>query len=174
MQRKLMCAALVTAVLIFVSLERGGSIPTTPPRAGFTSTTLALGRFGDISVALSDSNLVDDEHLHWLSRQETQGSSDLYVQSNVWQPRGSTDWHTHPGHSLIIVTAGTVTGYEGNDPDCKPHVYTEGMGFVDPGGEHIHILRNETDAVAKTVAVQLIPAATNVHIHVPDPGNCHF
>jgi hypothetical protein len=57
------------------------------------------------------------------------------VQNNVWQPGGTTGWHTHPGHSLIIVTAGTVTAYEGNDPDCTPHVYTQGMGFVDPGGD---------------------------------------
>ena len=52
----------------------------------------------------------------------------MYVQSNVWQPGGSTGWHTHPGHSLIIVTAGTVTAYEGDDPDCTPHVYTAGDG----------------------------------------------
>jgi hypothetical protein len=56
---------------------------------------------------------------------------------------GTTGWHTHPGHSLIIVTAGAVTAYEGNDPSCKPTVYTVGMGFVDPGGGHVHNIRNE-------------------------------
>ena len=48
--------------------------------------------------------------------QKTKGASDLYVQSNVWAPGGTTGWHTHPGHSLIIVTAGTVTAYDGDDP----------------------------------------------------------
>src|SRR5215211_6166590 len=42
----------------------------------------------------------------WLSIQKTKGPSDLYVQNNVWAPGGTTGWHTHPGHSLIIVTAG--------------------------------------------------------------------
>jgi hypothetical protein len=32
------------------------------------------------------------------------------------------------------------------------------MGFVDPGGEHVHILRNEGTVEARTIAVQLIPA----------------
>ena len=169
-----MWTAVTTAALVILSFQRAGSSWATPLNAGFTSTTLAVGRFGEINVALSSFTETDDERIHWLSRQQTQGSSDLYVQSNVWQAGASTGWHTHPGHSLIIVTAGTLTDYEGNDPDCKPHVYTQGMGFVDPGGGHVHILRNETDAVAKTVAVQLIPAAANVHIDVADPGRCRF
>jgi hypothetical protein len=94
-----------------------------------------------------------------------------------WQPLGSTGWHTHPGHSLIIVTAGSVTEYDGNDPDCKPHVYTAipgmSVGFVDPGGEHAHILRNEsTTTVAKTMAIQLVPAGAVRRIDVAQPANC--
>ena len=69
-----------------------------------------------------------DKKNTWLSLQKTKGSSDLYLQSNLWKPGGSTGWHSHPGHSLIIVTAGTVTAYEGDDPDRKPTVYTTGMG----------------------------------------------
>jgi hypothetical protein len=110
----------------------------------------------------------------WLSWQKTKGSSDLYVQDNVWTPGGGTGWHTHPGHSLIIVTAGTVTAYEGDDPECKPSVYTTGMGFVDPGGDHVHIIRNEGAVEAKTIAVQLIPAGQPRRIDVADPGNCPF
>jgi hypothetical protein len=149
----------------------------------FTSTTLSLGRFGDIEVfnRLSAPNLnQDDAQTIWLSLQKTKGASDLYVQSNVWQPVqtgmpvANTGWHTHPGHSLITVTAGTVTAYEGNDPDCKPHVYTVGMGFVDPGHGHVHIIRNEGDVVAQTITVQLIPAGQPRRIDAPDPGNCHF
>ena len=64
----------------------------------------------------------------WLSFQKTKGSSDLYVQSNVWAPGGSTGWHTHPGHSLIIVTAGTVTAYDGDDAECQPARLHAGNG----------------------------------------------
>src|ERR1700733_13366093 len=78
------------------------------------------------------------------------------------------------GNIFFFVGAETVTNYEGHDPDCKPHVYTKGMGFVDPGGDHVHVLRNEGDVEARTIAVQLIPADASRRIDVADPGNCHF
>jgi hypothetical protein len=98
----------------------------------------------------------------------------VYVQSNVWDPGGTTGWHTHPGHSLIIVTAGVITAYEGDDPTCTPHVYTPGMGFVDEGGGHVHVLRNEGTVEASTIAVQLIPASATRRIDAPNPGHCSF
>jgi quercetin dioxygenase-like cupin family protein len=96
------------------------------------------------------------------------------VQNNVWQPGGSTGWHTHPGHSLITVTAGTVTAYEGDDPSCTPHVYTVGMGLVDPGGDHVHVLRNEGSEEARTIAVQLIPAGAARRIDAAANPACLF
>ena len=59
---------------------------------------------------------------------------------------------------MITVTAGAVTVYEGDDPACTPLVYTVGMGFVDEGGDHFHVIRNEGAMDARTIAVQLIPA----------------
>ena len=173
MRRTLTWLVLCSAATIVAALHRG-DIWATPVNAGFAATTLAIGRFGEIDVTPPSFKREQSKQNTWLSWQKTKGSSDLYVQSNVWQPGGSSGWHTHPGHSMIIVTAGTVTSYEANDPECKPHVYTQGMGFIDPGGHHVHILRNETDTVAKTIAVQLIPAATTVRIDAVDPGNCHF
>ncbi len=145
----------------------------------FKGVTLYHGRFGEIDVfnQFIPPKATDDEEQKrdmWLSWQETKGSSDLYVQQNIWAPQGSTGWHTHPGHSLIIVTAGTVTAYEGDDPDCKPSVYTKGMAFVDPGGDHVHIVRNEGAVEAQTIAVQLIPAGQPRRIDLIDPGNCPF
>jgi quercetin dioxygenase-like cupin family protein len=143
---------------------------------GYKSTVLALGRFDEkdvVSSFLPTLKAGGSDRL-WMSLQETAGLSDVYVQSNVWAPGGSTGWHTHPGHSLIIVTAGTVTDYEGHDPECKPHVYKTGMAFIDPGGEHLHILRDESAVEAKTIAIQIIPANAERRIEVADPGNCHF
>jgi hypothetical protein len=97
------------------------------PASGFVGTTLAVGRFGDINVFnhLVPPDFWKSRHNRdlWLSMQKTKGASDVYVQSNAWAPGGSTGWHTHPGHSLIIVTAGTVTTYEGDDRRCRPHVH---------------------------------------------------
>jgi hypothetical protein len=57
-------------------------------------------------------------------------------------------------------------------PDCKPHVYTKGMTFVYPGGDHVYMIRNEVPA--SNIAVQLIPAGSTRRIDVADPGNCRF
>ena len=169
MRRKLAWLVLFGAAIVVTALYVGKAMAT--PASGFVGTTLALGRFGEIDTF---NQLIPSPGNVWLSMQKTKGLSDVYVQSNVWQPGGSTGWHTHPGHSLIIVTAGTVTAYEGDDPDCTPHVYTTGMGFVDPGGDHVHIVRNEGTVQATAIAVQLIPAAATRRIDAPDPGNCHF
>jgi hypothetical protein len=66
---------------------------------GFAATTIAVGRFGDIDT----SNLLVPVNNNpqvpggppgprppalWMSLQKTKGLSDVYVQSNVWQPVG--------------------------------------------------------------------------------------
>jgi hypothetical protein len=145
------------------------------PASGFTGTTIAVGRFGDIEVTNQVLRMLGDgppQRDLWLSLQRTKGPSDLYVQNNLWLPGGSTGWHTHPGHSLIIVTAGTVTAYDGDDPSCTPTTYTVGMGFVDAGGDHVHLLRNEDSVDARTVAVQLIPAGAVRRIDAEGPAAC--
>jgi hypothetical protein len=151
----------------------GNAIAT--PASDFSGATIAVGRFGDIEATnqmLRQSGDLTPRKDLWLSLQRTKGPSDLFVQSNLWLPGGSTGWHTHPGHSLIIVTAGTVTAYEGNDPSCAPKEYTVGMGFVDPGGDHVHLIRNEDADEARTVAVQLIPAGATRRIDAPAPQAC--
>jgi heme A synthase len=178
MRKKLKWVLLLSAVIAVTTLYAGKVLAT--PSSGFTGTTLSLGRFGEIDVFNQLIPPNNNGNL-WLSLQKTKGLSDLYVQSNVWQPVNpttgavaSTGWHSHPGHSLITVTAGTVTVYEGNDPNCTPHVYTTGMGFVDAGGDHVHIIRNEGSILASTIAVQLIPAGATRRIDEPAPGNCSF
>jgi len=111
----------------------------------------------------------------WDLKLQSKGLTDLYVVNNLWKPGGSTGWHTHPGPSFVIVTSGTITAYEGDDPACTPHVYSVGMNFVDPGNGHQHIVMN-LDPVndATTTAVQFIPAAAARRIDVPAPGNCPF
>jgi len=149
-----------------------GRAGATPP-SGFTGTTLAQGRLGEVT-AFNHTVIPGPPKKVWLSMQKTKGASDLYVQNNVWQPGGTTGWHTHPGHSLIVVTAGTVTAYEGDDPSCTPHVYTAGMTFVDEGGDHVHVIRNEGTVEAGTVAVQLIPAGAQRRIDAAANPACTF
>jgi quercetin dioxygenase-like cupin family protein len=110
----------------------------------------------------------------WQARLKTRGFSDVYVIDNKIAVGGTTGWHSHPGPSLILVVAGTVTNYLGDDASCTPHVYAAGDGFVDPGGDDVHTLRNESSVPAETVAVQLLPKDAARRIDKPDPGNCQF
>jgi quercetin dioxygenase-like cupin family protein len=169
-----LCAVAVTGTLL-VRVEKVSA--TTP--SGFVGTTIAKStlaafRVSNRVVLPGPSSHDDDDPNVWVSKQETRGSSDIYVQSNVWQPGGTTGWHSHPGHSLIVVTAGTITDYESDDPACAPKVYTQGMSFVDEGGSHAHVIRNEslTDTAA-SIAVQLVPAGALRRIDVLTvPANC--
>ncbi len=180
MRRKLIWLALISAAIVLTAHYYAANVWATGA-SGFMATTLAKGTLGPFEVfnhailanpPKGDGDGDEDEKL-WLSMQKTKGSSDLYVQSNVWQGGGSTGWHSHPGHSLIIVTEGTATDYESDDPECKPHVYTKGMSFVDSGGSHTHIVRNESPSVAATIAVQLIPAGATRRIDAATaPPNC--
>jgi quercetin dioxygenase-like cupin family protein len=171
-----MMTMLIGTALALAASMTGPVLAT--PASGFVGTTLAVGRFADINAF---NRLVPPEfwasrenHDIWLSWQRTKGESDVYVQSNVWAPGGTTGWHTHPGHSLITVTAGTVTVYEGHDGTCAPHTYTVGMGFVDAGGGHVHVIRNEGAVEARTITVQVVPAGAVRRVDVPDPGHCGF
>jgi hypothetical protein len=175
MRFKLMWGVVVAAMLA-TAVEYSGRVLATPG-SGFSASTIAQGRFDDIDVASQVLREFGDNTPKkdlWLSLQKTKGPSDLFVQSNLWIPGGYTGWHTHPGHSLIIVTEGAITAYDGHDPTCTPTVYTVGMGFVDAGGDHVHNLRNEGTVNARTVAVQLIPANEIRRIDAPASGNCPF
>lgn len=169
MRRKLRWMLLGGSAVVgaLVSVAR---VEATQP-TGFSASTIATGKFGDID-ANNRSQAADGAS--WRSVQSTSGPSDLYVQNNVWAPGGTTGWHTHPGHSLIIVTAGSITAYDGKDTNCTPHVYTAGMGFVDHGGDHVHVLRNEGTVEARTIAVQLIPAGAMRRVDAPGNPHCHF
>lgn len=136
------------------------------PGSGFTAVQQWKGVFDDISV----KNKADDYKLQL----ETKGISDLYVTRNAISVGGHSGWHTHPGPSLVIVTAGEVMVYDGDDSACTPTRYVAGDGFVDAGGGHVHMVRNETDAPAETVAVQILPKDGIRRIDTPDPGNCSF
>jgi quercetin dioxygenase-like cupin family protein len=155
--------ALVAAALIVLPAQ------ATPPSPDVTTTILAKSLFDEIHVR-AHAHTAD----RWKAQLKTQGQSDVYVVDNKLPPGATTGWHSHPGPSLILVVAGTVTNYLGHDPSCTPHVYSAEDGFIDPGGGDVHMLRNETSAAAETIAVQLLPKAAVRRIDIPDPGNCPF
>ena len=97
---------------------------------------------------------------------KTKGWSDARVVRHHIAPGGHTGWHSHPGPVFVMVTAGTLTKYEGDDPE--PTVYPAGTGFVEEPGE-VHIGRNKGDVDLEMVSFLLIPLGEPTRIDQPDP-----
>jgi quercetin dioxygenase-like cupin family protein len=167
MRQKWIWAALVALVGVLAVVT---NVLATPP-SNFTATQQWKGVFGDIDLLVVNKEPKQPGHRVKL---KTQGESDIYVTRNVIDPGGQSGWHTHPGPSLIIVAAGEVTAYDGDDATCTPKRYRVGEGFVDPGDGHVHLLRNETAAPAETVAVQFLPQGAGRREDTAAPGNCGF
>jgi quercetin dioxygenase-like cupin family protein len=106
---------------------------------------------------------------------KTKAPIDVVDQTIVLEAGGHTGWHSHPGPALVVVKTGTFTLYDGDDPSCTPQVFTAGQAFVDRGGGHAHIGRNESDGVVEVSVTYLLPAGVGPRVDVtPAPGNCPF
>ena len=105
---------------------------------------------------------------------KTKGTSDVYVVRNRVPPGGYSGWHTHPGPSVVSIRSGVATVYSGDDPSCAPVTYAAGTGFIDEGGGHVHMVRNEGSVELETIAFQVVPAGADRRIDAPDPGFCPF
>jgi hypothetical protein len=188
MRQRITVLVVFSAVMVIGILSYSAHVSATL-QSGVTTVMLApkstLAPFEVFNHAIvpnpnGDGDNDRDDQMLWLSMQATKGASDFYIVSNTWVPVNpttgavaTTGWHSHPGHSLIVVTAGTLTDYESDDPQCKPHVYTAGMSFVDSGGNHTHVIRNEGTIAASNIAVQLVPAGAARKIDAPTaPLNC--
>src|SRR4051794_4066443 len=137
----------------------------TPPK-GFAQTLIAG------PVAMDEMHLVSETREHGVQI-KTRGFSDAYVVQNRIAPGGDTGWHSHPGPVFVLVTAGTATAYEADDPTHTPAVYTAGTGFLD-GGSDTHIVRNEGDTDLELIAFFLVPQGDPRRIDQPQPPGYPF
>ena len=158
--------ALVVVISLVGIAAFAASVSATTAK-DFTAVQQWKGVFGDVDVKT-------DAFKPHKVKIDTKGVSDVYITRNAIAAGGHSGWHTHPGPSLIIVTAGEITAYGGDDPSCTPVRYHAGEGFVDPGDGQVHILRNESDAPAETVAFQIIPKDAVRRIAAPAPDSCPF
>ena len=154
--------AMATALLGVAAL---GGIVVATPASLVTSTTIATGSLDPINLSIKNGD--------WKTEIRTKGQSTLTVVENRVAPGGSFGWHSHPGPSLVIVKAGTLTFYDASDPDCTPSVHSAGDAYVDEGTD-VHVARNETLAEAIVIVTRLIPEGSAPRIDEPDPGTCSF
>ena len=142
-----------------------GTVLATPP-SGQTTTTLARAPLEPMNLKVKS----DPPNL-WRLRLKTHGVSDGYVVSNAFAANGGTSgWHSHPGPSVIFVTAGAITSHMSDGHHCMQQDYTAGQAFVDPGGAgNMHMIENNGSIEARTVVVQLVPAGAARRIDADDP-----
>lgn len=153
---KLILAALAAACAFGLVALR---IAWATPGSGVTVTTIAG------PVVLDDLKIKSETEGYELEL-KTKGWSDARVVRHRIAPGGHTGWHSHPGPVFVMVTAGTLTKYEGIDP--IPAVYPAGTGFVEHPGE-VHIGRNEGSVDLEMVSFLLIPLGELARIDEPDP-----
>jgi len=132
--------------------------------SGVTSTTLATGSLDPMNLNVKTGD--------WKIQLRTKGQSSVTVVENRVAPGGTFGWHSHPGPSLIIVKAGTLTFYHGDDPTCTPHPYGVGDALIDTGND-VHVGRNEGDVEVVVIVTRFLPAGAPARIDQPDPG-CGF
>lgn len=148
------------------------SSPLTPQftiGSGVTRTLLAQSTFDIGKVRRTTGD--------WKVELEAEPALEIAVRRHDYAPGSHTGWHSHPGPVLIQVTTGTVTFYE-DDGNCTQIVVPAGNSYVDLG-EHAHIGRNETGALAVDHTVLFGPPGTTVsgfRIDEPAPpeGQCPF
>ena len=99
------------------------------------------------------------------------GATDVHIVENIIAPSGTFGWHSHPGPSLVIVKAGTLSVYHG--PRCTLEEYGAGspLGstFVDQGHD-LHLVRNDTTVVDDVYVVSFVPAGFPRRIDEPNPN----
>lgn len=163
--------ATVTAIAAAVLID----VPAiaTPSGGGFASTQLYFGTFGPIDLKADKVGKALDK---WDLMLKSKGLTDIRI-SRVSFPAGATSgWHSHPGPNLLIVNQGTVTEYEESNPLCTGVTHTAGTAtgtFQDEGGDHAHLVRNETGAAAEVIAIALYPnGVTPLRNDEPRPTNC--
>jgi hypothetical protein len=152
---------------VFVACAFGGIALrfawATPPSAPGTITPTVIAA----PVVLGSMNIKIENDTYELEL-KTKGLSDARVVHFKVAPGGYFGWHTHPGPVFVMITAGTLTYYDSDDPTNGVD-YDAGTGFVDQGGGHVHDARNEGDIDVELVAFFLTPQGTPIRIDAPQP-----
>jgi quercetin dioxygenase-like cupin family protein len=159
-------SALVVALTALVDRARA-----TPP-ANVSGMVVARASFVD----RTDVRFKIKEHHGRTHVIQAPDALDTVIQQIIIGPGGTTGWHTHPGPAVVLIAAGELTLYSGDDLSCTPHTYWAGEAFIDPGQGHVHHARNlsATDTVEVWVTYFDVPPGEPFRLDAPDPGNCNF
>lgn len=152
--------ALVLAVLMLVTTV--GAALATHTSIGLSSTLLGRGTWDRADLSALAHELGD---MHRMSR------SDVAVVRATLAAGGSTDWHGHPGPSVVVVTAGTISLLEPTATGgCTVTDYTQGQAFFHAQGAHNFV--NPSNVTQAEFLVTYFSPAGPLLVHEADPGTC--
>ena len=121
--------AIVSAVVMVAATA--GAVAATHTSAGLSSNLLGRGTWERPMLA---------EFVRELGDAHRYGDSTVAVVRATLAPGGTTDWHGHPGPSVVVVTAGTIRVTEpGTGGTCVSNDYTVGDAFFHGEGAHTFI-----------------------------------
>jgi quercetin dioxygenase-like cupin family protein len=163
------CALALSAIIAVtapVALATGSSGILPEP----DTMVLARGSFADrTDIKLKIKGARGQEVINVGNAQQT------VVQKITIAPGGHTGWHSHPGPVVVVITQGTMSFYDSEDPTCTVRHYTTGQAFVDSGQGHVHIARNEGSGNLVLLATYFdVPVGQHFRIDAPNPGTCAF
>jgi quercetin dioxygenase-like cupin family protein len=102
---------------------------------------------------------------------ESRTGTDLVVQKVRIEPGATAAWHTHPGAEAAIVTAGTLTFFNGDDPDCAPREFSAGQVVTGPG--HVHQGKNLGNEPVEIVVTYFdVPSGSPAATPAQRPAHC--
>jgi hypothetical protein len=148
--------------LAFVALALAvSSASATHTSIGLSSSLLGRGTMdrADLSALVRELGA-----MRALSR------SDVAVVSASLQPGGTTDWHGHPGPSIVVVTAGTIRLLEPTANGCRVSDYSAGEAFFHREGNHNFV--NPSGTVTAQFLVTYFAPAGPLLLHTSDPSTC--
>lgn len=153
-RRALAAALAATALTAGVALATHNAV-------GLSSSLLARGAWDRADRT---------EFLAALAAQGRAAESQVAVVKVTLASGGSTYWHGHPGPSVAVVTAGSVTVLVPTaDGGCSAVPYGVGDAFYHGTGNHD--FRN-TGSVAAELYITYFVATWPPLIHTEDPGTC--
>jgi hypothetical protein len=149
--------------LAFVALAfTVGSATATHTSVGLSSTLLGRGTMDRSAL----SGLVRE-----LGAMRSMAQSDVAVVQASLLPNGTTDWHGHPGPSVVVVTAGTIRLIEPAPAGgCSVTDYSAGQAFFHQEGAHNFV--NPSGTVTAQFLVTYFAPPGPLLVHTPDPGTC--
>jgi quercetin dioxygenase-like cupin family protein len=156
-----------------------GTITLLASAPGFATAPSGLGVNGIVNghYGTLTMNTAGDKTGQWGLILKTLADTDMGVDEVSLTGSGYTGWHAHPGPVFVTVTQGSIKWYDGSNPLCTPHTYSEGQSFIEPAYKIHNAVNNSSSVTAIFVAMTIKPVGFVGPAFVLDraePNNCKF